>query len=149
MAELLDEALAALAAAGGTAVVQAAGTDAWTGLRQTVARLLGRGDGPQTHSALRHLDETAAALARADQGFVEGVGIRQEGLWRAWFGDLLESVDGPERDCLVAELRALVKQHAPRAQADGGQVSGNTFNGPTAFQIGNGNRQENRFGPGA
>ncbi|MEU6172343.1 hypothetical protein ABZ832_10455 [Streptantibioticus parmotrematis] len=39
---MLTEALAAPAAAGGTAVVQAAGTDAWTEVRRTVARLLGR-----------------------------------------------------------------------------------------------------------
>ncbi|MBB5932722.1 hypothetical protein FHS34_008242 [Streptomyces echinatus] len=34
---MLEEELATLAAAGGTAVVQAAGTDAWNGFRQAVA----------------------------------------------------------------------------------------------------------------
>ncbi|MGW3466207.1 hypothetical protein ACWDE9_44675, partial [Streptomyces olivaceoviridis] len=38
---MLEQALTALAAAGGAAVVQAAGTDAWTGLRQAVARWFG------------------------------------------------------------------------------------------------------------
>ncbi|GAA3131629.1 hypothetical protein GCM10017687_54110 [Streptomyces echinatus] len=35
--KMLEEELATLAAAGGTAVVQAAGTDAWNGFRQAVA----------------------------------------------------------------------------------------------------------------
>ena len=37
----MGEGIAALAAAGGAAVVQAAGTDAWGGVRTLVARLLG------------------------------------------------------------------------------------------------------------
>lgn len=37
---MLAEALMALAGAGGAAVVQAAGTDAWEGLRSAIARPL-------------------------------------------------------------------------------------------------------------
>ena len=41
---MLDQALTALAASGGTALAQAARTDAWTSLRQELARWFGRGD---------------------------------------------------------------------------------------------------------
>jgi hypothetical protein len=41
---MLAEAFTALAAASGSAVIQAAGTDAWEGFRRQVARLLGQGD---------------------------------------------------------------------------------------------------------
>ncbi|WP_272263787.1 hypothetical protein [Streptomyces xanthophaeus] len=143
---LFDEALVALAAAGGTAVVQAASTDAWTGFRQAVARLVGRGDEQRTSSAMQELDGTAAALLAADAGRAEQVGASQERFWQACFGDLLESVDGPERARVVADLRALIEEHVPPASANRDQVSGNTFNGPTALQTGNHNRQVNRFG---
>ncbi|MBK3635258.1 hypothetical protein JHN52_20485 [Streptomyces sp. MBT97] len=81
---MLTEALAAPAAAGGTAVAQAAGTSLWEGTRSRVARLFGRGD------AARHQD----APARSERF----------------------------------------------------EVSGNTFAGPTALQVGDGNTQEITFG---
>jgi hypothetical protein len=59
---MLEQALTALAAAGGTAVVQAAGTDAWTGLRQAVARWFGRGDRQRERVELERLDRTAGEL---------------------------------------------------------------------------------------
>ncbi len=61
----------------------------------------------------------------------------------------MESVDAAERDSVVAALRALVAEHIPSGQSGGGEVSGNTFNGPAIMQVGNGNRQDNRFGNGA
>ncbi|MFF5279903.1 hypothetical protein ACWD9K_34585 [Streptomyces sp. 900116325] len=145
---LLDEALMTLAAAGGTAVVQAASTDAWTGFREAVARLLGRENGQRASTALERLDETAAALEEADERVGELVGARREGFWEAGFRDLLESVDGTERESVAAQLRALIEEHAPPTSANRDQVSGNTFNGPTAIQAGNNNRMENRFGTG-
>ncbi|MFZ3474947.1 hypothetical protein ACODT3_01270 [Streptomyces sp. 4.24] len=63
---MLERAWAALAAAGGAAVVQAAGTDAWTGLRQAVAGWFARGDARREQAALERLDQTADAL-RATQ----------------------------------------------------------------------------------
>jgi hypothetical protein len=58
---MLTEALTALAAAGGTAVVQAAGKDAWTGFRGRVAKWFARGDTGREQVALERLDRTAAA----------------------------------------------------------------------------------------
>ncbi len=146
---MLDEAITALAAAGGTAVVQAAGTEAWTGFRQAVARLFGRGDDQRASAALERLDGTAAAVSTADGGGAEQVRSHQRALWQARFEGLLESVDAPERDSVVAALRALVAEHSPSGQSGGGEVSDNSFNGPTIMQVGNGNRQDNRFGNGA
>lgn len=100
---MLEAALAALAAAGGTAVVEAAGTDAWAGLRARVAQLFGRGDDGRERAELARLDATAAALTGAGPGDGGGAGsgvgqsvrIRQEAFWQARFAALLE---GPEWD---------------------------------------------------
>lgn len=136
---------AAPAAAGGTAVVEAAGSDAWAGLRARAARLFGRGDGGHERAEPARLDATAAALTGAGPGDGDGAGsgvrqsvrIGQEALGQARFAALLE---GPERDRIAAELRALLREETPS------RVSGNTFTGPTAVQIGDHNRQDNRFG---
>ncbi|WP_329417724.1 hypothetical protein [Streptomyces sp. NBC_01268] len=149
MPALLDEAMTALAAAGGTAVVQAAGTDAWAGLRQAMARLFGRGDDQRASTALERLDGTAAAVGAGDEDDPGQERVRQEALWQGRFEVLLESVDAAERDSVVAALRAVVAPYAPREHDGRGEVSGNTFNGPAIMQVGNGNRQDNHFGNGA
>ncbi|MEV4922240.1 hypothetical protein [Streptomyces roseoverticillatus] len=148
---MLSEALVAVAAAGGTAVVQAAGTDAWTGLRERVARWFGRGDEGRERAELERLDRTAGVLAAADSGSGSGSGDaarvrdRQEGAWQNRFESLLEGLPEEERELVAEELRALVKEYAA-AKPAGGQVSGNVFRGPTAFQVGDANQQDNRFG---
>ncbi len=53
---MLNEALMALAAAGGVGVVQAASTDAWVTFRQQLASLLGRGDSQRERVELERLD---------------------------------------------------------------------------------------------
>ncbi|MGK5693457.1 hypothetical protein ACSNOJ_11260 [Streptomyces sp. URMC 128] len=145
---MLAEALVALAAAGGTAVVQAAGTDAWEALRQRVARLLGRGSPERERVELERLDRTAAALEAVDEDQAERVLVSQQTAWRTRFETLLEDADDGERQELTTALAELVEQ-ARQAQAARGGVSGNTFHGATAFQVGNDNRQENHFGSGA
>ncbi|RST16476.1 hypothetical protein E2C00_17355 [Streptomyces sp. WAC05374] len=145
---MLDEALTVLAAAGGTAVVQAAGTDAWTGLRQAVGRLFGRGEEEHAARTEERLDGTAAALEAAGREDAEQVRTRQAVAWQTRFEDLLAGADGQERTQVVHELRALVHAYAP-GRTGGGEVSGNTFHGPTAIQTGDHNRQINHFGPGA
>ena len=62
---MLDEALEALAMASGTAVVQAAGTDAWASFRTRIARFLSRGDTQRESSELERLSRTADILERA------------------------------------------------------------------------------------
>lgn len=143
----MAEALAALAAAGGTAVVQAAGTDAWETLRQRVARLLGRGSLERERTELERLDRTAATLDTAEEGALEQVLVSQEASWRTRFETLLEDAHDDEREELATALGELVEQ-ARQARAAGGGVSGNTFHGPTAFQVGDHNRMDNHFGSG-
>lgn len=135
------EVLAALAQAGGVAVVQAAGTEAWTAFRNRVARLFGRGDERREQAESARLDHSAAAIGRADDAEL----VRQEASWRARFEMLLEGLDGVELEQATAELRALVEEFG-RSEGRGNVVGGNTFHGPAAFQAGSGNRQVNHFG---
>ncbi|URN11858.1 hypothetical protein LUW77_08685 [Streptomyces radiopugnans] len=108
---MLEQALAALAAAGGTAVVQAAGTEAWTAVREAVARWFGRGDERRERAELERLDRAADELAGA--AVTELARVRQEAAWQARFENLLESAGGDERARLAEELRALLERHFP------------------------------------
>ena len=110
---MLEQALVALAAAGGTAVVQAAGTDVWIGLRGAVARWFGRGDERRERAELERLDQTAAELEAGDEAAVERSRIRQETVWQTRIEALLETLDDAERARAVDELRALLEEHAP------------------------------------
>jgi len=105
---VLAEALTALAAAGGTAVVQAAGKDAWAGFRARVAKWFGRGDTGREQVALERLDRTAAALEAAGPGEVERVRAGQEASWQTMFELLLEGLDGQEQERAADELRDLL-----------------------------------------
>lgn len=104
---MLDEAMAALAAAGGTAVVQAAGTDAWHRLRDRVAQLFGRSDEDCRQVQLERLNRTAAALAA---GADEQTRARQEAVWQERFETLLESLGEDERAAACGALRAIVDE---------------------------------------
>ena len=105
---MLAEALTALAAAGGTAVVQAAGKDAWAGFRARVAKWFARGDTEREQVALERLDRTAAALEAAGPGEVERVRAGQEASWQTLFEMLLEGLDGEEQQRAADELRDLL-----------------------------------------
>ncbi|GAA2753220.1 hypothetical protein [Kitasatospora cinereorecta] len=106
---MLVEALAALATAGGTAVVQAIGTDAWEAVRERIARLFGRHEDRQAQLALERLDQTAGAVEQADPDRAEHVRTRQEAAWQSRFEDLLESLNEAERMQAASELRELVE----------------------------------------
>lgn len=147
---MLEAALAAVAAAGGTAVVQAAGTDAWNGLRSRVARLLGRGDPAREQAELERLDRTATVLRELEPAEADRVRNRQEASWQTRFETVLENVsDEVERARLAEGLRALIDEQSAHTGGGGGSVSGNTFYGPAAIQTGNNNRQDNHFGNGS
>ncbi|MFC8146557.1 hypothetical protein ACFUKV_33185 [Streptomyces paradoxus] len=146
---MLAEALTALAAASGTAVVQAAGTDVWAEVRQRVARLFGHGDIERERAELERLDQTAATLEATANDEVERVRVRQEASWQTRFELLLESLDELEQERVAAELRALAEEQAEQAKAGGGVVSHNEFHGPTAFQVGSHSEQTNHFGSSA
>ncbi|GAA5217680.1 hypothetical protein GCM10023323_75630 [Streptomyces thinghirensis] len=123
------EAVAALAAAGGLAVVQAAGTDAWVSVRQVVARLLGRGDTAQEACELQRLDCMQGELT-AQGGDAESR-VRWEGVWQTRLELVLQALDVQERAEAAAQLAEVVErvrllpggvQAAPGGVAAGGDV---------------------------
>ena len=143
---MLPEALTALAAAGGTAVVQAAGSDAWEDLRSRLARWFGGGDAQRERDELELLDRSAAELT-TDTATPEQVRARQEAVWQTRIEALLERLDDDEqRDRAATDLQQLLENAMPQSSGGIGLVSGNTFHGPAPFQAGNHNRQDNRFG---
>ncbi len=105
---MLAEALTALAAAGGTAVVQAAGKDAWTGFRSRVAKWFARGDAERERVALERLDRTVTALEAAHPGEVERVRAGQEASWQTMFEIFLEGLDGEQQQRAADGLRDLL-----------------------------------------
>ncbi|MFD9878344.1 hypothetical protein [[Kitasatospora] papulosa] len=117
---MLDQVLTALAASGGTAVVTAAGTDAWAGLRQAVARWFGRGDAQREQVELERLDQTRAALEAADAAEAERARIRLEASWQARIEAALEGLNEGERDQVGDQLRGLLAQHAPQGAVTAG-----------------------------
>ncbi|MEU0060475.1 hypothetical protein [Streptomyces sp. NPDC006334] len=125
---VLVEALLALAAAGGGAVVQAAGTDAWSALRGGVARVLGRGDAAREQGELERLDRTQAVLEAASEDEVERVRAAQAAVWQSRLELLLEELPEGERRQVVAELQALIEQ---AGTAGGGSSVHNDFSGST------------------
>ncbi|KOV50836.1 hypothetical protein ADL00_42750 [Streptomyces sp. AS58] len=118
---MLDQALIALASAAGVAVAQAAGTDAWQGFRERVARIFGRGPAADAaqEAALDRLDRTAAELESADSGEVGQVRDAAVTAWRTRFQDLLYELDERGREQVAAQMRELVAL----AQQAGGGVS--------------------------
>ncbi|MGG2464900.1 hypothetical protein ACO0M4_34960 [Streptomyces sp. RGM 3693] len=120
---MVEEALTAVAAAGGTAVVQAAGTEAWAGLRQAAARWFGRGDARRERTELERLDRSAAELT--GDGADEQVRVRQVAVWQTRFEAALEALDEAEQAAAVNGLRALLDEHAPAPgmSADRGGVA--------------------------
>ncbi|MFJ9823268.1 hypothetical protein ACIRSU_02710 [Streptomyces sp. NPDC101160] len=115
---MLAEGLTVLAAAGGTAVVQAAGTSAWHGLQQSVAQWFARGDGERERAELERLDHSAAALETAQDDERVGVRSGQQGAWQARFEQALENLSDSEREEAAEMLRALLQTHAPADRAE-------------------------------
>ncbi|AZM92470.1 MULTISPECIES: hypothetical protein [Streptomyces] len=105
---MLTEALAAVAASCSTAVVQAAGTDAWASLRHRLATLMGDGDAQRAAAELQRLERTAQLIADALPEQSARVRILQEGSWQARLEDLLESRAGAAREAVAEELRNIV-----------------------------------------
>lgn len=142
---MLSESLVALASAGGASLVQAAGTDAWAGIRDRVARLMARGSREREDEQRQRLDRTATALADSPG---EEAGNDQAAAWQAYFEALLTRLEGAELNAAIAELRALADNGTARPPDASAPFAGSVFHGPTAIQTGNGNRQDNHFGHG-
>ncbi|WP_149181562.1 hypothetical protein [Streptomyces sp. TRM49041] len=109
---MLSEAMIALATAGGTAVVQAASTEAWAGFRQRMARWFGRGNPQREQAELERLDETARELEEVENTEAERVRIRFEAAWQARIEVLLDSLDDTAQVRAAEELRALLDQES-------------------------------------
>ncbi|WP_331720511.1 hypothetical protein OG851_42855 (plasmid) [Streptomyces sp. NBC_00161] len=118
---MLAEALESLAAAGGTAVVTSAGTDAWSGFRKAIARWFGRGDAQREQAELERLDQTATTLQATDRAQAERARISQEASWQARIEAMLENLDEVERDQAADQLRALLTEHVPQGRVTAGQ----------------------------
>lgn len=114
---MLSESLVALAAAGGTAVVQAVGTDAWGAVRDRTARLFARGDAERQTTVLARLEETAHDLS--DQADPSSALIRWESAWRARWEMLLDCLSDAELPAVAEELTQVIDMAGRRAEGTG------------------------------
>jgi hypothetical protein len=116
------DALTAIAAAGGSAVAHAAGTEAWTGLRSALARWFGRGNAQRERVTLERLDHSATQLASAGPNAISD---QVTAVWRTRFESLLETLDEEAQEQAVAELSAILSALSPTpgASADHGAVA--------------------------
>ncbi|MET9091758.1 hypothetical protein AB0C45_31570 [Streptomyces cyaneofuscatus] len=120
---MLAEGLIAVAAAGGGAIVQAAGTDAWNGIRNGIAKLFGRGESAREQVELERLDQTRAVLEAAEEGEeAQRVQIAQVARWQTRLESLLEELPEEEQRLVLSELESLV------AQAEAAQPAGTVHN---------------------
>jgi hypothetical protein len=87
---VLAEALAALAAAGGTALVEAATTDAWEKAKSGFARLFGRGDDRRTEVIEARLESTRAELVPLTGAALERAREARAAEWTTRLRDVLE-----------------------------------------------------------
>src|SRR5262245_36548313 len=99
------EALIALAALAGNALVAAATTDAWEAARRKFARLLGRGDANKEQLADKRLEETRQQLVKVTGQDMDQARVDLARAWQVRMADLLEEDPGVE-----AELRAVVEE---------------------------------------
>ncbi|WP_327105990.1 hypothetical protein [Nonomuraea glycinis] len=134
---MLSEALAALAAAGGTALVSAMSTDAWTSAKQGFARLLGRGGPERQEVAERRLERSRQELAGATSREPERARVEQEAAWRLRLSDLLEDDPAAEAELrvLVARFGAAVPASGERSISIGGDNSGIASTGDHATNV--------------
>lgn len=114
---MLQEALAALASTGGTALVTAMVTDEWEVIKARFARLLGRGDAKHREEAAAALDKSRAQLVGLSGTDLETALADQEIMWRTRLIALLER--NPEAE---GELRAVVSATQARRIASEDRV---------------------------
>ncbi|MFC9498874.1 hypothetical protein [Streptomyces sp. NPDC056982] len=131
---MLPEAVSAVAAMAGSAVVQAAGTDAWTVFRERLSRLLGNGQTSAANSQLERLDRTAEEIASAGSGDVDSVRTYQAGLWRSRVEMVLEGLDDAQRDRLAAEIRTVLEEAAGSETVNQAWTGSVTMTGHAADQ---------------
>lgn len=103
---MLNDALEALAASAGTAVVAAMVTDGWQETRTRVARLLSHGDACEEERQRARLERTRAELTASPGEQARRVRQRQDTVWRLRFADLLE--DTPDAEAELRDLMAFL-----------------------------------------
>ncbi|GGQ97829.1 hypothetical protein Saso_74220 [Streptomyces asoensis] len=104
-ADVLAESIAALAAMGGAAVVQAAGTDAWAAVSVRMRRLLG-GSQSEGGPGVVLLERTTQEVSRAAPAEErERVRAQWEGMWCRYLEAWLEGLDEGERASAAGVLR--------------------------------------------
>ncbi|MFD3532225.1 hypothetical protein [Streptomyces sp. NPDC058664] len=133
--------LMALTAAAGAALVQAAGTDAWAGMRTWTGRWWGRLGEQRQRAELERLDAARPALSAA----AEPEAAHQAGYWGGRVEMLLDLLPPEEREEAVAELRALLGE---RTSTQYGATSVHVSGGVVPIQKGDHNHMVNNFGPG-
>lgn len=104
---MLTEALTALGAAGGTAVVGAMATDAWQAARDHVARLFDRSDASRLEAIEAVLDGDADILIGADEADRESVRQELAAVWRRRMVRLLDQHPdaAPDLEELITAIR--------------------------------------------
>ncbi|MFJ7265395.1 hypothetical protein ACIQV3_01785 [Streptomyces sp. NPDC099050] len=93
----------AVAQAAGAALVAAAGTDAWTALRQGLVRFFSRSE-PEAQAVLLRLEGAPAEVAGADPERLD----RVTAVWRTRFEAFLGSLPEEERAVVEQQLRDLL-----------------------------------------
>ncbi|WP_261720527.1 hypothetical protein [Streptomyces sp. FZ201] len=118
---VLGESMAALSAAAGAAVVQAAGTDAWISVRGVMRRVLGGRDEDEGIRSAARLDAMAAELA-APSALQERERVQEwwTRVWRERLEILLESLPEEHRAVAAADLRGVLEQARQRGSVAGG-----------------------------
>lgn len=115
---MLEEALAALASTGASALVSAMVADGWEGVKARFARLLGRGDTKRTEAAAGQLEHSRAVVGGLSGPDLKKAREEQEIVWRTRLGDLLEQDPSAEQKlrALIEEVRAQVVSSVGRVE---------------------------------
>jgi hypothetical protein len=107
--------IAAAAAAGGTALIGAAATDAWQTARDGAVKLFTRGGRRRAELVRDHLDRDAAVIEAAGPGERDGVRARLLPEWQVRLADLLEEFPVAREE--LAAWAEQVRAQLPVAQA--------------------------------
>ena len=122
--------IAAATAAGGTALIGAAATDAWQTARDGVVKLFTRGGKRRADLVRDHLDRDAAMIEAAGPGERDGIRARLLPEWQVRLADLLEEFPGARED--LTAWTEQVGAQLPAAQASWVQNITATAPGATA-----------------
>jgi hypothetical protein len=142
---MLAEALSALAAAGGTALVGAMATDAWQTTRDGIGRLFGRGDTGRRTVIEAQLDEDAETVAHTEDAEREQARQELVLVWRRRLVQLLE--EQPDTEAGLRDLIARVQAALPPSEQ--AWVQTNIAHGGNLFAVQGGSQKINYHGSAA